>query len=270
MFITSTEEQKDNSAIILKLIYFWAFIEAGLGGLLHLLRMPFTGFIVGGFAIIINILLAKYGHRQPRVILKALGIALAIKFLLSPHTPYGAYIAVGFQGVLAAYLFYFFGLNRVTIFLFTVIAMAESGIQKPAMAYFIFGNDFWETASASVASTFKISQEKVNSIGVIFFAFYLLLYIVWGFILGIWADKLRKNIENIKLDKIVIDNISGQIKNNAEPNMQRKKRLGIWAAIIFVFVFLVLIQFMIGNFQFGILQERSDFYFYSLSLYRFL
>ena len=104
-----------NKSALLKLTYFWAFIEAGLGGLLHFLHIPITGFVVGGFAVVLIVLIAKYSNNNSRMIINALGLVLMIKFLLSPYSPYGAYIAVGFQGILAALIFSIGRINSLTI-----------------------------------------------------------------------------------------------------------------------------------------------------------
>ena len=48
--------QENNT--IFRLTMLWAFAEGGLGGIMHLLHIPMTGFIVGGISIIINVFIA--------------------------------------------------------------------------------------------------------------------------------------------------------------------------------------------------------------------
>ena len=48
-----------NQSYLFKLTALWAFVEVALGGMLHALRVPLTGVVVGGTAVaIISFLLA--------------------------------------------------------------------------------------------------------------------------------------------------------------------------------------------------------------------
>ena len=212
---------KNNDAIILKLIYLWAFAEAGLGGFMHLLHIPLTGFIIGGFAVIINVLLAKYSNNNAAVFFKALGIVLALKFLLSPYTPIGAYIAVGFQGMLAAFLFSVFGFNKFIVLFFSITVMIESALQKPLFALIIFGKHFWNSMVKLLVDTFSISQESINNTALMVFLIYMMMYIIWGIILAKWANNLRQNIENLSVDRNKIENLKSKAVLSQEQNNKR-------------------------------------------------
>lgn len=239
-------ESKENSRVVLKLIYFWAFIEAGLGGFLHLLHIPLTGFIVGGFAVIIIVLLAKFGNNHAAVFLKALGIVLAVKFLISPYTPFGAYIAVSFQGLLAIVLFSVSGLNRITVFLFATIVMIESGIQKPVMAYLVFGKDFLNATMMFIADTFSTSKEIIAKGTLFFLSAYLLLYFIWGVVLSHWSNNLLKNIRHLQTDKISDIGIQEHLSSPQQTNNRVNKRY--WTIIsTAVLILLISIPFLTGN-----------------------
>jgi hypothetical protein len=251
-----------NNSILLKLIYFWAFIEAGLGGLLHLLHIPLTGFVIGGFAVIVNVLLAKFGNNKASVFFKALGIVLAVKFLLSPYTPFGAYTAVSFQGLLAVGLFSLFGLNKVTVFLFATLVMLESGIQKPLMTYLIFGRDFWDSAVVLIGEVFSISKQKVTNSGIVFLTGYILLYFIWGIVLSYWSNYLRKNIENLQPSKNILSNMVEQIKVQQKLNkLTGKSYLNLLAGII-IFSLLLFIPLLAGKLT--VLYLVRIFYFLSI------
>ncbi len=89
--------EKDTQRIIQRLTALWALNEAFLGGILHGFRIPQTGLVVGGIAVICISAIAW--HRQrPGEIIKATFVVLLIKGILSPHTPLNAYAAVLFQG----------------------------------------------------------------------------------------------------------------------------------------------------------------------------
>jgi hypothetical protein len=182
--------------ISMRLIYLWAFVESGLGGLMHLFHIPLTGFIVGGFSILINVLLAKFSKSNIRTMAMALGLVLLVKFALSPQSPIGAYIAVAFQGILAMVVFRLFTVNKLTILVYSNIVMLENAIQKPLMAYIVFGKDLTGELWLSASHFFKDDAEHVL-IGLI--AIYLLTYIAWGIIIGVWINSSINRLEAYQL-----------------------------------------------------------------------
>ena len=123
---------------VLRLTALWAVAESGLGGVLHAFRLPLTGLVVGGIAIVLLTLLAHFAER-PRALLRATAVVLIVKALVSPHSPIGAYLAVGFQGGLA-FLIYSLGKPGYwTSVPLAVVAMLESAIQKLLMLVLFFG-----------------------------------------------------------------------------------------------------------------------------------
>lgn len=86
------------------LILLWAFAESGIVGILHALKLPFTGIFVGGIAIICIALLSYFTDKRGPI-LKALGVVLLVKFTVSPHSLWQAYEAVVFQAYLGFLLF---------------------------------------------------------------------------------------------------------------------------------------------------------------------
>ena len=84
-----------------RLTALWAFAESGLGGVLHTAKVPFTGLVVGGFAIILITLIAHLSSKQYKIIVQSLVVVLMVKAAVSPHTPFPAYVAVSFQALLA-------------------------------------------------------------------------------------------------------------------------------------------------------------------------
>jgi len=55
-------QQKDK---VRQLTILWALSESALGGLMHALKVPFTGFFVGGFAVLLLILISWYSDSRP-------------------------------------------------------------------------------------------------------------------------------------------------------------------------------------------------------------
>ena len=95
----------DRRRAVERLTALWALNEAGLGGLIHALRVPFTGIVVGSTAVVLIALIAFFAERKAKAILKATVIVLLIKAAASPHTPLPAYASVTFQGLAGALLF---------------------------------------------------------------------------------------------------------------------------------------------------------------------
>lgn len=233
--------------VILKLIFLWAFVEAGLGGLLHLFHIPVTGLVVGGFAVIIIVLLAKYSNNNYAVLLKALGIVLAVKFLVSPYTPFGAYVAVGFQGLLAVLLFPIFKLNKITVFLFATLIMIESGLQKPIIAYYVFGKEFWNVTVSVIVDLFRLSKENVNATIIFFLIIYMVMYLLWGILLSHWANYIRENIETLHVDRNVIKKISFQISEQKIGKNEKKRRKYFLPAGLIIIGITLLTLLLIGK-----------------------
>ena len=81
----------DRARAVERLTALWALNEAGLGGLIHAMRVPFTGIVVGSTAVVLIALIAFFAERKAQAILKATVIVLLIKAAASPHTPLPAY-----------------------------------------------------------------------------------------------------------------------------------------------------------------------------------
>jgi len=176
---------EQRSVAIQRLTALWAFAESGLGGILHALQIPFTGLIVGGMAVIIISFIAGISERNYKQILKSAVIVLIVKAMVSPHTPFPAYIAVSFQAFLGYALFSILRVNLVSIFLLSTIAMMESDEMM----------DFIATQFGT--SSVDGSRWIIGS--------YLFIYLIGGFIIG-WityriikgfaSGKASSNLEN--------------------------------------------------------------------------
>lgn len=183
---------------IQRLTALWAFAESGLGGVLHTLKAPFTGLIVGGFAIILIIFIAKISDKKYEILFKSLIIVLIVKLTVSPVTPITAYIAVSFQASLGYVLFKLFNINFISIFLLSTIAMLESAIQKLIVLILFFGESFWK--ANDVLNNFILTQfnfaENFNKNWII--SIYLLIYLLVGILISFMTHSILKNISNPK------------------------------------------------------------------------
>ena len=175
----------------------WAFVESGLGGVMHALKLPFTGIWVGGTAVAVLIVMAgvlrgRYSHKAASdasiswTLLQATVLVMAVKLMASPHSPPTAYVAVGFQGVLAAGLLSWFKPFRLGAVVFAVLAMLESALQKLLMMTLVYGAAWVDALEAMTALAAK--QLKLEANGLLLLWGYIGLYAVWGLALGFWAS----------------------------------------------------------------------------------
>jgi hypothetical protein len=128
----------NTTGAVFRITALWAFSECALGGVMHALKIPFTGIIVGGFSVLSIGMLAHVSGRSAAAILRATLLVVLVKAVVSPHSPPTAYLAVGFQGLAGALI-----LSRVRPFalaayLFGFLAILESALQKDTRPAAVF------------------------------------------------------------------------------------------------------------------------------------
>jgi hypothetical protein len=228
-------ESLNNNITAMRLTYLWAFVESGLGGFMHLLHIPLTGFIVGGISVIINVFLAAYSKVNYRTMLSSLGLVLLCKFALSPQSPLGAYVAVSFQGLLAIFIFKIAGINRISILFYAILVMLENAIQKPLMAYLIFGDELLHGIELVVNKFFKNLNHTKDFLSAMSFL-YFTIYAAWGAIIAYWSYQFLHSIETyILVDKATISNDSAM--ENPVTSYRKMFLLIALLSVIFFFLF---------------------------------
>ncbi|WP_422103953.1 hypothetical protein [Winogradskyella sp.] len=223
-----------------KLIAVWAISESGLGGLLHAAKIPFSGILLGSFAIIIITYIAKSNTNRFNSIIKATILVILIKAMASPHSPPMAYVAVLFQGVLGASLYSVFGVNKMTAMSLGALALLESAFQKILTLTIIFGMNLW----VSIQRFFDGIQDKLQADWItelpwLFLVFYGLLYFIVGVFAGSFAFKLPENV--FKTAKS-LQHMNLELATNKDPVKKRKrKRVGLiiglllFSSVVFLF-----------------------------------
>ncbi|RTQ45235.1 hypothetical protein EJV47_25495 [Hymenobacter gummosus] len=171
-----------------RLVALWALSEALLGGVLHALKLPVTGLLVGGAAVVLVQLLGHYAPRRGTV-LRGLLVVLTIKALLSPHTSPNAYLAVSFQGLLGEVLSWSKALPRLRGLLLGALTMLESAGQRILTLWLLGGkalpaafNDFVQGLLGQAAPRADYALWLVAA----YFATHALI----GAALGWWAGSL--------------------------------------------------------------------------------
>lgn len=227
---------KVENNIVYRLSLLWAFAEGGLGGIMHLLHIPMTGFVVGGISVIINVFIAAYSKINRRIMLSSLGLVLLCKFALSPHSPVGAYVAVGFQGILAVIIFSLTGIRKWSIMLYAILVMLENAIQKPFMAYLIFGDELIQGILLTVNKFFKNIQNTENfltGMTILYFS----IYGVWGMVIGKWTSSFLHNIESFKLEMPMINTSNSTTISRAKNHKKTLISILVFSVIFFFLFF---------------------------------
>ncbi len=177
-----------SSFSIQRITALWALSEAGLGGVFHAFKTPFTGMTIGGIAVVLLTLLAFISERKSSVLIKATVIVLIIKAVVSPHSPPQAYMAVVFQGFTAALIFRLIPRLPVAAFFLGVISMLESGVQKIVSLTILYGMSLWESINLFVNYVITKLGADPSVIGfgaaVWLVLIYLSIYALGGMIIG--------------------------------------------------------------------------------------
>lgn len=205
-----TQEQRINA--VQRLTALWAFTESGLGGIMHALQIPFTGLLVGGMAVIMISLIAEMSDHHYKQVLKSALIVLIVKAMVSPHTPFPAYIAVTFQAILGFGLFSIFRVNFFSIVLLSIIAMLESAIQKILVLTLFFGESIWKAMDSMIAMLANQFGSMVSNGSYWIVGIYGMLYLVGGLLIAVLA---YRTIKNFKMENpAFILQMDGETENN--------------------------------------------------------
>lgn len=241
-------QQRQNNQIIFRLTALWALCESGLGGWMHAMGLPFTGFFVGGFAIIIICLIAHFSQNNAKQIFQTTLLVIVLKAAISPQSPPPAYIAVAFQGLLGTLCFQLFSRNIAT-YLFSTIALLESAWQKLLVATLIFGENLWLSLNSFFESL--LNDLKIHS--TYSFSFWLIIvystiYLLWGILIANYCLKLPKLLAE-KTDEMK-EELRLEIAKKQEENIQTKKKTNkIISTLIILVLMIVLFYWSENNFN---------------------
>ena len=214
-FTSLSAQQRKNA--IERLTALWAFTESGLGGIMHALQIPFTGLVVGGMAVVIISMIAALTTHHCRKIITSALVVLIVKAIVSPYTPFTAYIAVVFQALLGFGLYSLFRVNFISIVLLCVITMLESAIQKLLVLTLFFGASLWKAMDSMVALI-------ANQFGIIILngsywivGIYLVIYLCAGFFIAWLTYRIIKtysvNLPAFQIEIIPVLNVAETVAN---------------------------------------------------------
>jgi hypothetical protein len=208
----------DRRLAVERLTALWALNEAGLGGIMHAFRTPFTGIFVGGLAIVMITLIAHFSERKWSAVTRALVIVLIVKAAASPHSPLPAYLAVSFQGLMGALIFSALPNLRLGALLLGVLGLLEAAVQKLLVMTILFGNPLWESIDAFFNYVFQqmgfiaAGDDLKGSWWII--GAYLGLYLAAGAAVGLFAGRLpaqlQETLRNTRLPDLERDAPAGK------------------------------------------------------------
>jgi nucleoside-triphosphatase THEP1 len=226
------------SGIYYRLIALWVLNEAMLGGIIHGLRIPVSGLIVGSCAVVCICLIAYYVPAKGSII-KATVIVAIFKMMLSPQAPPPAYIAVFFQGIMGEVLFWNRKFFRVSCLLLGILALVESGLQRILALTILYGNDLWKVINDFINGLTK--QKVSTNYSLLIGSGYVLLHLITGLLVGWGASILPGRItkwSKEKENKIIIRNETTE----TFPAISKRKRffkkglLIVWIILVLLYV----------------------------------
>lgn len=230
-----------NTSVQNRIIALWALSEAGLGGVLHLLKVPFSGIVVVGLSVFLVSLLAFFSKGAYRSILKATIIVLLIKMAVSPYSPAPAYIAVWFQGILGWALFSVFRFNSLTIVIYGVLAILESAFQKLLVLTIYFGMSIWD--SINIFTDYVLRQfghQGHAEMTKWLLSLYLSIYILGSLFFAYMTIRVIKTITH---DAPGLAAEFGTFRMDQKKLDKKKKLIGkrTWLGLILLFIISIMI-----------------------------
>jgi hypothetical protein len=188
--MNTPNETSFDKQIYYRLVALWVICEAFAGGIMHGIKLPFTGLIISSLAITCIILIAWHVPSKTAII-RATVIVAIFKLMLSPYSPFTAYIAVFFQGLVGQLLFS--GKKRFFAFCSVILAVAglvESAIQRILVLMVVYGNDLWKAVNQFIH---KLTGDKsITNYSLAIAVIYVSIHAVIGVCIGIYAARLAK------------------------------------------------------------------------------
>ena len=229
------------SNLITRLTALWAVSESGLGGIFHAMKLPFSGLVLGSFAVMIVTFIATHSERKFRTIVQATLTVVLIKAIASPHSPFTAYVAVLFQGLAGALIYSLFRVNYLSSVFYGIIALMESALQKLLMLILIFGKNLWEAFQEFFTSLAKqFGLQGLEHLPLFIVGGYCLIYFCGGILAGLYSisfpGAIRTRAEQLRNETVTAT--AAEIpKRRKNPKMKLLGIISILFFIVMVFAF---------------------------------
>lgn len=231
---------------IQRIVALWGFSEAAFGGILHALKIPFTGLFLGGAAVIFITLIAHYSNDKLSI-LRATLIVILVKAFVSPYSPITAYFAVALQGVLGYLFFSLIKYERAAALLLGFFSLLFSALQKLILLSLIFGTGLWKSIDLFVDFVLSqipiIKQSPTFSFSMVIISIYTSIHILAGIYIGIRAALIPKWLisKSKSFERMIIDFEEDQ---DYFEKTKKKKRWRKRSSGIFLFLFLIILMIL--------------------------
>lgn len=226
-----------------RLIALWVLCEAMLGGVVHGLKIPVSGLVVGSCAVICISLLAWYVPVKG-AILKATLVVAIFKMMLSPQAPLPAYFAVFFQGVLGELLFWNRRFYMISCILLGLISLLESGLQRILVLTIIYGNDIWNVINRFLNGL--TGQESSTNYSLLIGGAYVGIHILCGSLVGWWISTVPGKVERWSKEEHYWIKADLQGETISPVTKSRGNRMKKWIWVIWIFLIGLYVQSYFG------------------------
>lgn len=233
-----------NSGITIRITALWAFSEAFLGGLLHGFKIPFAGLALSLIASLCMSLIAVSGEKRGGII-RATLVVIAIKFILSPHTPPMAYAAVLIEGIAGELFFLQRRYMRTASFFLTLFCLMYSAFQRLLVLTIVLGKEFWTALDNFLNGITKTFIKQPQQYSLYLVLFYIGCYFIAGIFGGILNSRIIKRIQSgvqpqllNEVNKKYPDGLKNI--NFEEIKSQKRKKLN-WQYIVAAILLVILV-----------------------------
>jgi hypothetical protein len=214
--------------------------EAFLGGIIHGLKLPVSGLVVGSGAIICICLIA-YNVQVKGAIIKATIIVSIFKMMLSPHSPPTAYVAVLFQGCLGQLLFLNMKFFKLSCLLLGFLSMIESAVQRILVLIILYGTNFWNAVDQFLSKL--TNQQDITNYTMMLAAGYILLHAFVGLLVGWFSANIATKSGKWTASHYFIKEVPEQNRSvNLQKSSNRKRLVKLSFFIVWVFLIIAYLQ----------------------------
>jgi hypothetical protein len=210
------------AAVVTRVTALWAFSEAFLGGILHGVKVPFAGLALSLVAAVCMAIIAVNDNSKS-AILKATLVVIAVKFVLSPHTPPMAYVAVLIEGFAGELFLMRRKSLRTGAFILTMFCQLYSAFQHLLILTIVFGKDFWYAVDIFLNGITKTFIKQTQHYSLYLVLFYIGCYFITGLFGGLLCSRLIKKIQTGNRPAIIDEFANAEKINMGAPAPAYKK-----------------------------------------------
>lgn len=223
--------------IYYRIISLWIISECILGGIIHGIKIPISGLIVGSFSVICICLIAKYSKEKNNIITGAILVSI-FKFSLSPHSPFTAYVALYFQAILGEFIFRKANVSSFRIYLFSIVCLLESGVQRIIIMTIVYGKNFWLV----IDETFKkiFDHDLFITYSNLLIAVYIIIHIAVSVLIGYFIKSFFNNFNKWKKEFLEIEFNLNNLNSGKQKVNKKKSFINLysitWGALLLIYI----------------------------------